>query len=110
MDYGKNALNANYIGSTRISDAPLAPPVNSAIRDGISNAEQALSNIHEAIARLENRLETALRPLPPSTAPAGNVGVPVSHGSHITGRLNILNEGLINAAQRLADLESRIEV
>ena len=109
MDYGKSVGTSNYIASTRIADAA-GTPVNSAIRDGISNAEQALSNIHEAIARLENRLETALRPVPPSTAPTGNVGVPTSHGSHITGRLNILNDGLIGASQRLADLESRIEI
>ena len=109
MDYGaQTAASGRYIGA-QISNAPT--PVDesaSPIRDGITGAEEILSNVHEAINALERRLETVLTPAPPSTSPDTNKARQSS--SHLTGRVLILNDGFMHAVQRLRDLARRVEV
>lgn len=92
-------------GATNAATTPETSP----IRDGVTNAEQNLTSLHEAISRLERRLDTVLRPLPPSTTSAGKDSLHPAC-SHVMGRLHILNEGLNGAIARLSELEGRIEV
>lgn len=115
MDYGKPATWAkgttNSIGAYSPSATADAPPTSTPIRDGVSNAEQSLSELHGAIERLERRLDTVLRPVPPSTLGSANPGTPVGPPcSHVMGRLHILNEGFNGAIQRLNELMDRVEV
>lgn len=93
---------------------PIGHDVESAsrIRDGITQAEQVLSNVHEAISAMEKRLDTVLTPAPPqltanAATTAGRAG-PVL--SHLGGRVSILNEGFDHAVARLRDLTRRLDV
>lgn len=110
MDYAQG----HFTGQNRTSLAGNVPmdtaPISTPIRDGVTNAEQGLSALHEAISRLEKRLETVLRPLPPATNSA-NAGAPTGPPcSHVMGRLHILNDAMNGAVARIAELEGRIEV
>lgn len=88
-----------------------APADDSAsrIRDSIGSTEQLLSVLQETIERMERRLDTVLTPQPPSTSGQVNKN-PTPIGSHVVGRLEILNEGFAHAIQRLIDLTRRVEV
>jgi len=86
------------------------PESASHIRDGVGLAEQRLSDIHDVIGLLEKRLETVLSPAPPSpvsTNTSKQAGPPMSH---VSGRIQILNEGFAHASFRLRDLARRVEV
>jgi hypothetical protein len=102
-----NQLSGTAYGTGMVSPAPVDSA--SPIRDGVSQAEQLLSEIHDAIDALEKRLDTVLTPGPPtgaSAAPPKNQPV----ASHVQGRLSILNEGFSHAASRLRDVYRRVEV
>ncbi len=111
MDYVNSAqgrTSTAYLGATTAVEPSESPSV---IRNGVTNAEQLLSGIHESISLLEKRLDTVLRPVPPqvqATQNAPNTPTPVC--SHVTGRMNILNDGFSAAISRLQDLASRVEV
>lgn len=102
--YG-NQTASNYTVAT---DEQLESP--SRIRDGVGNTEQVLSAIQESISMLERRLDAVLRPVPPSTAAVGAANSPQGACSHLTGRLEILNDGFLNVNHRLRELMARIEV
>lgn len=82
----------------------------SPIRDGVTQSEQFLSEIHECIDALEKRLETVLTPQPPM--PAGGNAVQKSQplASHLSGRMAILNEGFSHVSSRLRELCRRVEI
>ncbi len=76
----------------------------------MTNAEELLSGVHETISQLEKRLDTVLRPMPP-TGQANQAGATIGPVcSHVAGRLNILNDGFRSAIARLQDIASRAEV
>lgn len=108
----------NYQGGSYISQGPLPAPVEaqsiegaSRIRDGITRAEESLSALHETISSLEKRLDTVLEPQPPAPSGVANgANVLPRSGSHVHGRIVILNEGFDGAVSRLRDLMRRIEV
>lgn len=81
----------------------------SVIRDGLCYTEQILSDVHAAIARLEQRLDTVLTPLPPATDSTQGLsaGPPASH---LAGRVSLLNRGFQDAVSRLLELAQRVEV
>lgn len=109
MEYAQSN-QAYRTAQTRALEVPAdSPGEASRIRDGITNAEQALSGIHEQIGLLEKRLDTVLRPIPPQGNTA-STATPQPICSHVTGRLNILNEGFAAAAERLRELRERVEV
>lgn len=101
-NYGNASLTATQANS-------IEPETPSKIRDGITTAEQFQSEINEHISLLEKRLDTVLRPVPPSGQGA-NVATPQPVCSHVTGRLNLLNEGLHGIVTRLRELRDRVEV
>lgn len=117
-NYGAVSPVSQYQAQERAMQAgtlgvPVSPEVESPsrIRDAVMTTEQALSALHEMISLLERRLDTVLRPVPPaaqSNVAQGGATGPVC--SHVTGRLNILNEGFIHAIGRLNELGGRIEV
>jgi len=82
----------------------------SAIRDGLSNSEQLLSELHGAIDVLEKRLDTVLVPTPPSTSPLAQTSAPALLSSQVRGRIDIMNEGYLHANARLRALMARIDV
>jgi len=107
MDYrGEGA--ANSYNQTNVGTA--LEKSSSVIRDGVSYAEQTLSEVHEAIAQLEKRLETVLQPVPPQVEVNRNAQPSGPAVSHLAGRLVILNDGYQQAARRLRDLIQRVEV
>lgn len=81
----------------------------SRIRDGLSTAEERLSDLHAVIDSIVARLDTVLSPVPPATGPARNADANTI-GSHVTGRVQLLNEGFAHASARLRELTRRIEV
>ena len=98
-------------GQALSGPSPQTDESASRIRDGITRAEELLSQVHEAILLLEKRLDTVLSPVPPSVA--GNSAAKAQTGapiSHLLGRITILNEGFDHAAQRVRDLTRRVEV
>lgn len=104
----------NYQKQPYGATAAIAMPVDleesaSRIRDGISAAEQELSQVHSAIDRLEKRLDTILTPVPPSTL-SGNANKASQPSSHVMGRIELLNEGFQHATSRLRALTLRVEV
>ncbi len=114
MEYsGQHSVQGGYAGhglqARTSAPVPESPESPSRIRDQVGNSEQALSAIQESISTLERRLDTVLSPVPPQ----GNTNVPATSAppcSHLTGRLEILNDGFANANRRLRDLAGRIEV
>jgi hypothetical protein len=104
----KQPVSAYALGSNVPTPEPQESP--SRIRDGISSSEQLLSAIHDAISSLEKRFDTVLRPMPPSTLSGANAGQSGPVGSHLTGRIAILNEGFQQALARLHELTARAEV
>lgn len=101
-------VGAHNFGSSIQAPPPVESP--SRVRDEIGNAEQLLSSIHEAISSLDRRLDTVLKPEPPTAQGNSNPVQASPVCSHVTGRLNILNEGLVGAIGRLQGLAQRIEV
>lgn len=100
-------------GTASAINAQAAPPPNesqSVIRDAITQSEQFLSDLHTAIELVEKRLDTALTPTAPPPGNQADGRVPKPVGSHVVGRLGILNEGMMHAIQRLHGLRSRIEI
>jgi hypothetical protein len=110
MEYG--GYSGQSLTNSRLTDtrtATEAAPEPSPIRDGVTNSEQALSQLHEVISRLERRLETVLKPAPPQGQ--GNSPQPTGPPcSHVMGRLHMLNDGFNAAIARLQELTSRVEV
>lgn len=82
----------------------------SRIRDGLGIAEERLSDLHAVIDSVERRLDTVLSPVAPATAPPRNGAEVNTIGSHVTGRVQLLNEGFAHASARLRELTRRIEV
>ncbi len=107
--YGQQ--NAN-VYTTGTATGALASPDESAsvIRDGVSNSEQTLSELHDVISGLERRLDTVLTPTAPATASSATPNKPQPMLSHLAGRLSIVNEGSQHAIARLRDLMRRVEV
>jgi len=81
----------------------------SVIRDGIGQAEQWVSDLHGLVDQLEKRLTTVLSPSQPMPDSAGTAKSPTPQ-SHVTGRLQILNEGYAHLASKLNDILRRVEV
>lgn len=109
--YASQALGQGSLGQYNPPATPVEP-TNSRIRDGISQTEQLVSELHASIASLESRLDTVLTPAPPTT-PAPNAaqnGKMASGSSHVDGRLEILNEAMMQAISRLTILRQRVEV
>lgn len=112
MEYANQAQGRglSYPATTGYADKMPEPPESpSRIRDGITNAEQYLSELHDAITAVENRFDTVLRPVGPTNAAQGSA-TPQSVASHVTGRLTILNEGFQQAISRLREIANRAEV
>lgn len=105
MDY------RSFSQATSNAVTPSVPtqPESSLVRDGLTRAEQLCSELHEELNRLEQRLDTVLRPLPPQGQAAGKQELP-GPVSHVVGRLHILIDGHNGAIARLRDLTARIEV
>jgi hypothetical protein len=107
MDY------RNYGASvtTNVANVPTdsTGEANSRIRDYVTNAEQFVSGLHDTISHLEKRLDTVLRSVPPSTAKAPTPTNAIAE-SHLGGRLNILNDTIKGAGERLVDLIQRVEI
>lgn len=103
-----NGPQASYAQNT-IGVVPADPTV-SPIRDQISDTESRLSDLGIAIDNIEKRLDTVLTPSPPSGGTGANQGAPAMMASHLHGRLKILNEGFSHLIQRIASLQSRIEL
>jgi hypothetical protein len=107
--YETNAIDpSRYLTQTARMDAPV--DTSSRIRDGISMAEQLLSDLHDAISQLDKRLDVVLTPVPPQPTGGAGVAPKAANTSHVHGRLQILNEGHAAAVSRLRDLAQRIEV
>ena len=89
--------------------ASVVPGSPSYILDGISGIEQNLSDIHNAIEAIEQRLVMVLTPVAPSasTDSAKQAAQPTSH---LRGRVVLLNDGLSAAVNRLQHLLGRIEI
>lgn len=107
MDYGK-PIQGN--AGAAVNRPATVNESGSQIRDGISLGEQLLSEVHEQINALENRLDTVLTPTPPTPAGATTQPAPMPVVSHVRGRVTILNEGWKHAIDRLAALRARVEV
>lgn len=109
MAYSRTATE-NASGQT----AAITSPEDSAswIRDAVTQSEQSLSEVHEQLDYLERRLDTALTPVGPS--PATALSAPPKNampsGSHLRGRVMILNEGWQHAIERIAAIRQRIEI
>ena len=113
MEYSGSGQSTRYasVGYDREVSAPRdTPPESSRIRDGVTASEQSLSDIHTAIDMLTKRLDTVLRPVPPSAQSTASQKLPQSVSSHLAGRVEILNEGFRAAIDRLHELHSRVEV
>ena|ERR1019366_557673 len=95
-------------GNTMAISAPTT--VSSPVRDAISGNESWLSDLHNAVDRLEQRLDTILTPVPPQTANGVNPATQGPPVSHVQGRLRILNEGYNGLMERLSRLHDRIEL
>lgn len=112
MDYSNQNQQKSYaIGHQYPADAltKAVEPTSTPIRDKVSQAEQLLSELHEAINSLESRFDTALSPMPPSTTNAA-ASTPTPPMSHVLGRLQILNDGYEHAIHRLRTLAKRCEL
>lgn len=107
----RQAIGGNYIGAPTTSMGIGNSPCEAAtvIRDGISAAEQLVSELHDVIEGVERRIETALTPASPDIRPKDN-GQPLSPGSHISGRLMIHNEAIRIAIMRLREITRRVEL
>lgn len=96
---------ATTIAGASIGESP------SRLRDGVGGTEQLLSDVHEAINVLEKRLDTVLTPAPPTVNQLQqNAKQMTPMGSHLSGRVLILNEGFGHAVARLRELAQRVEV
>lgn len=81
------------------------------IRDAVGYSEQMLSELHEHLNALERRLEPALTPSGPTLAAANQAPKnPNANGSHLRGRIVILNEGWQHAIERVQSLRQRVEI
>lgn len=89
--------------------SPVDSETPSQIRDAVGVAEQCLSDLHDQIAALERRLETVLSPAPPQVA-RDNAKAPTPTGSHLLGRLLIVDEGFRFACERLSAIRNRVEI
>lgn len=111
MDYSKSGgglTTGNYAGNAAATSVEESA---SWIRDATTQSEQFLSDLHEQLNHLERRLDTVLTPSAP--APTTNSVQPkgsTNAGSHLRGRVVILNEGWQHAIERLAQLRNRIEI
>ena len=74
------------------------PESASLIRDLLTAQEQLLSELHDAMTRLEKRLDTVLTPASPERVPDAKISS--TGGSLINTRLVILNEGFSHNIQR----------
>ena len=111
MEYAQGGYaNANKVIGRGMEVPADAQPDASKVRDAITAAEQFQSEIHEHITLLEKRVDTVLRPGPPQQAGAVGGNTPQPICSHVTGRLNLLNEGLHGIVLRLRELRERVEV
>ena len=99
----------SYVSYPGLATKEVSAPESTPIRDAVTSAEQMISALAEAIASLEQRLDTVLRPMPPATQNSGPVppGLPASH---LLGRLRLLNEAFGSLHDRLTTLTGRIEV
>ncbi len=107
--YATGQAVRQFNGPGALTPTAICDESASRIRDGICMTEQTLSELDEALNQLERRLDTVLTPVPPSTtgqAQAKNQQI----GSHVKGRVDILNEGFSLAVQRIRHLMSRVEV
>ncbi len=104
--YSTSGLGSAVMSKVGADEAESA----SRIRDGIGQAEQASSMILEAIESLSRRLDTVLSPTPPSTLSANKPSATIAPYSHLCERVNMLNETLSGAEQRLRELRRRVEV
>lgn len=111
-----NALSGQYNGAAMAASgawnagSPTCDPIEtSPARNQISGAETWLSDLHAAIDRLEQRLDTILTPVPPDVNKV-NASTPTSPKSHVVGRLELLNEGFAHLSGRIERLKGRVEL
>lgn len=97
---------AHAISYAAPADAPESP---SRIRDGIGDAEEALSAVHFAISALEKRLDTVVAPTAPDVR-AEPPAAPRAIASPLASRVEKLTSDLQAAVRRLAELTMRVEV
>lgn len=99
------------------SDRPSSPRSDSPIRDQVSFLEDQCKALHAGYDALEERLDTILRPVPPSVATGvsaaragGGVSDQMPPESHLIGRLRMLNDAFNALQQRFQHLHARIEL
>lgn len=98
-------------GSIQNQQPQPAPPSSFPILGTLSQGEELLSYLHEAVTKLENRLAPILTPAPDTKGQP--VGASQSHsggGSEVFHRLASLDDSLDYLGQRLGDLVRRVEV
>lgn len=112
MDYsgqGTSARQNNTVSSIAYKTA--ADPIESSpARNQIGNAEQYMSDMHSALDRLESRLDTILTPVPPDVNKTNGSPTPMGPKSHVVGRLETLNDGLLHVVARIDRLNARVEL
>lgn len=105
-----NALPSPYGSGVGYATTACDPVESSPARNQISQAEQLLSDLHNAIDRLEQRLDTILTPIPPDVNKNGPSPTPTMPKSHVVGRLELLNEGFMHVGSRIERLKTWIEL
>lgn len=111
---GVSAIGGGYLAGATLGRPISTDPTTesaSGIRDAICHAEEITAQLHGVISHLESRLDTALTPIPPTpaTAAAQNAQTmpPISTVRH---RIAQVNQGLVEAVQRLNALRDRVEI
>lgn len=81
----------------------------SKIRDAVGMTEEALSQLHGTIDRLEKRLHTVLTPAPP-TVNGGETKQAPPVDSPLLSRIGSTNVVIMQAIERLSRITHRIEI
>lgn len=76
----------------------------------LSDAEQRLCGLHDAIDRLESRLQSVTQPAPPRVEKGNAVGGPTPIQTRLLSRVQMINDGLSAAYGRIEELTKRLEV
>ena len=113
MDYRLAQQDKTAMAGIGYAQNAQSVEVSTPIRDRISANEQLLSELHNQIDLLEKRLDTVTTPVAPTPAQT-QTGNPAPrsqpNSSHVSGRLDILNEGYMHAIGRLSALRDRVEL
>lgn len=109
MGYSGSVQSASAMLNKVAHSTPPTPIGDTKVRNNVTNLEDIASSLHEAISRLEDRVDVVLTPVPPEVAGTSPAGARTP-SSHFNNRLDDLRLTLENALYRVNAVTARVEL